>query len=184
MELYSDTYYISRVKNGDTDCFACLIDKYSKQIFTLVYRIVGNHEDAEELAQDAFMAAFRNINKFEAKSAFSTWLYSIAYNLAISATRKHRPPTMPIEECRVAEDSIDDIPIEESDNMFELLEQAMTKLSADESAIITLFYQEDKSLDEITKIMNVSMSNAKVKLHRSRKHLMTIISKLQKENYG
>jgi RNA polymerase sigma-70 factor (ECF subfamily) len=66
--------------------------------------------------------------------------------------------------------------------MVELLEAALELLSTDEKALVTLFYQEDKSLDEITKITGLSMSNAKVKLHRARKHLMKIINELQKDN--
>jgi RNA polymerase sigma-70 factor (ECF subfamily) len=185
MDLYSDTYYIKRVLNGDIDCFACLIDKYNRQVFTLMYRIIGNREDAEELAQDAFITAFSKLEKFEGKSSFSTWLYSIAYNLAVSATRKRRPPTMPIEEYRTGDDADDnDIAdsIDDTPAMVELLEAALELLSTDEKALVTLFYQEDKSLDEITKITGLSMSNAKVKLHRARKHLMKIINELQKDN--
>ena len=186
MDIYSDTYYIQRVLRGDIDCFASIVDRYSSRIFTLIYRIVGNREDAEELAQDTFMTAFSKLDKFEGKSSFSTWLYRIAYNLAISATRKPRLQTLSINESVVTAEDLDvaEVEIDESREMIELLEVALRRLSADETAMITLFYHDNKSLDEIAHIMNISLSNAKVKLYRCRQHLMSIISELQRANNG
>ena len=88
MELYSDTYYIQRVQEGDTACFACLVDRYSQPVFALIDRIVQNREEAEELTQDTWLKVFAHLSGFKQQSSFSTWLYRIAYNLAISATRR------------------------------------------------------------------------------------------------
>lgn len=88
MELYSDAYYIERVAAGDTGCFACLLDRYSRPVHSLILKMIRNKEDAEELAQDVFMKVFRNLPSFKADCSFSTWIYRIAYNTAISELRK------------------------------------------------------------------------------------------------
>ena len=88
MELYTDTYYIQRIQAGDTACFACLLDKYSRPVHSLILKVVRNREDAEELAQDVFMKVFKHLSSFKGECSFSTWIYRIAYNTAISETRK------------------------------------------------------------------------------------------------
>lgn len=90
MELYSDTYYIQRVLAGDTDCFACLIDRYGQPIHALILKVVHNPEDAEELVQDTFLKAFKSLGTFKGDCGFSTWLYRIAYNTALSSLRKKK----------------------------------------------------------------------------------------------
>ncbi len=102
MELYTDTYYIHRIRKGDTGCFACLLGKYSNQVFALIFRIVRSREGAEELTQDVFMKVFRNLLSFNEESNFSTWLYRIAYNTAISHTRKKKVEYLAIEETQIS----------------------------------------------------------------------------------
>ena len=65
MELYTDTYYIQRIQAGDTACFACLLDKYSRPVHSLILKVVRNREDAEELAQDVFMKVFKHLSSFK-----------------------------------------------------------------------------------------------------------------------
>ena len=82
---------IKRILSGKTDDFAYFLDTYGQQVFNLIVRIVRCEYDAEELTQDTFMKCFENLSSFNAKSSFSTWLYKIAYNTAISFTRKKEP---------------------------------------------------------------------------------------------
>ena len=98
MELYTDTYYIQRIQAGDVACFACLLDKYSRPINSLILKVVQNQEEAEELAQDTFMKVFKNLASFKGDCSFSTWIYRIAYNTAISSVRKKRYEFLAIEE--------------------------------------------------------------------------------------
>ena len=79
---------IKRILSGKTDDFAYFLDTYGQQVFNLIVRIVRCEYDAEELTQDTFMKCFESLSSFNAKSSFSTWLYRIAYNTAISFTRK------------------------------------------------------------------------------------------------
>lgn len=83
-----ETHIIHRILKGETSLYEYFLDKYSQQVFILIIRIVENQEDAEELTQDTFLKAFEHLSSFKAESSFSTWIYRIAYNTAISATRK------------------------------------------------------------------------------------------------
>ncbi|MBC8602900.1 sigma-70 family RNA polymerase sigma factor [Parabacteroides acidifaciens] len=98
MELYTDTYYIKRIQAGDTACFACLLDKYSRPVHSLILKVVRSREDAEELAQDVFMKVFKHLSSFKGECSFSTWIYRIAYNTAISETRKKKHEFLAIED--------------------------------------------------------------------------------------
>ena len=94
----SEHIYIQRILNGEKEVFGLLVNTYSQQVFQLIVRIVRNQEDAEELAQDCFMKAFRTLDKFKGECQFSTWLYRIAYNTAISAVRKKKQEFLYIDE--------------------------------------------------------------------------------------
>ena len=82
---------ITRILSGKTDEFTYFLDTYGQQVYSLIVRIVRSEADAEELTQDTFMKCFENLSSFNAKSSFSTWLYRIAYNTAVSFTRKKEP---------------------------------------------------------------------------------------------
>lgn len=90
MEQKDESYYIERILDGETEYFSVFLDRYSRPLYTLVVQIVGCPEDAEELLQDIFLKAFRNLNRYKGECRFSTWIYRIAYNAAISATRKKK----------------------------------------------------------------------------------------------
>lgn len=89
--MTSDEAYINRVLDGDPSGFAPLMERYSRPVFALLVRMTSNRADAEELAQDAFLKAFRSLRSFRHDCSFATWIYRIAYNTAISALRRTRP---------------------------------------------------------------------------------------------
>ena len=185
MELYSDTYYIQRVQEGDTACFACLVDRYSQPVFALINRIVQNREEAEELTQDTWLKVFAHLSGFKQQSSFSTWLYRIAYNLAISATRRRRQECLPIDEAiieRVTEEDVDQWMGNGSDEESLVhLERALQLLSADDRALILLFYWHQKSIEELAEITGQKPTNVKVRLHRIRKKLYVILKGMEDE---
>lgn len=185
MELYTDIYYVERVQSGDTASFACLLDKYSNPVHSLVYRIVNNREDAEELTQDVFMKVFKSLSGFKGESSFSTWLYRIAYNTAISSVRKEKREFPAIEESlfdKATEADLDDLyRQEDAEERYRQLEKALEQLSPDERGIILLFYKSDKSIDEIAGITGLTATNVKTKLHRIRKKLYVILTKMKEE---
>ena len=181
MELYSDTYYISRIQAGDTRCFACLLDRYSRPVHALICKIVHNREDAEELAQDVFVQAFENLSRFKGDCSFSTWLYRIAYNAAISAMRKTKHEWLAIDEHLIDQVSEEDAArlLNQVDNSerVRLLEQALALLPPEERAVILLFYWQGKSVEEIAQISGLSEANVKIRLFRIRKKLYVQIKK-------
>ena len=90
MKEPNDQIYIDKVRAGDSSAFSYLVDNYKDMAYTIALKIVRNAEDAEEVAQDSFIKAFQQINTFQGKSKFSTWLYTIVYRTAISKTRKKK----------------------------------------------------------------------------------------------
>ena len=98
MDKNSDQIYIDKVLQGDTNAFAYLINKYKDMTYTLAIKIVKNHEDAEEVAQDSFLKAYQKIDSFKGNSKFSTWLYTIVYRTAITKIRKKKLETSDIDD--------------------------------------------------------------------------------------
>ena len=88
MENKEELKIIDQVKEGDLLSFRLLVDKYKTMAYHIAIQVVRNNEDAEEIAQDAFLKAYQSIKSFKGESKFSTWFYRIVYNLAISKTRK------------------------------------------------------------------------------------------------
>jgi RNA polymerase sigma-70 factor (ECF subfamily) len=177
--VFTDAYYIEKVQAGDTACFTVLLERYSRSVFSLIVKIAGNREDAEELTQDVFLKVFRSLSSFQGNSLFSTWLYRIAYNTAVSAARKKTCEWTTIEESMIentVEDDIsDDVEQLEKEEQLNRLEKALGQLLPDERAIVTLFYMQEKQIDEIATITGLSISNVKVKLHRIRKKMLGLM---------
>jgi len=175
MKYQDDNHYIDRVLGGDVSAYALLVSKHKNLVFSIALKILNNREDAEEIAQDCFLKAFQALKTFEKKSKFSTWLYRIVYNAAISKTRKKRLELVPMDNYVIhnySEDdvagNVDDIDPEEQKVM---IERAMERLSDDENLLITLFYKGENSIEDISNITGLSMSNVKVRLHRIRKKM-------------
>jgi RNA polymerase sigma-70 factor (ECF subfamily) len=189
MELYSDIYYVHKVLDGDAACFACLLDRYSRQVFSLISRVVGNREDAEELTQDVFMKVFRNLSSFKEESSFSTWVYRIAYNTAISATRKKKYEFLAIHEAQT-EHIPEDIPASVWEaglsERIDDLERALAVLPPDERLLILLFYMQEKTVEEVAAISGLSKTNVKTRMFRIRKKLFLMLNekKERQTNYA
>lgn len=185
MELYTDTYYIQRIQAGDVASFACLLDKYSRPVHSLILKVVRNREDAEELAQDVFMKVFKNLSSFKGDCSFSTWIYRIAYNTAISATRKKKHEFLAIEETVISNVSEEEVAEAlgrtDSSSQVERLDAALALLPPDERAIILLFYMKEKTIEEVAAITGLTSSNVKVKLHRIRKKLFVVLKGMEEK---
>ena len=130
--------------------------------------------------QDVFLKAFRHLNRYKGECRFSTWIYRIAYNAAISATRKKKQELLYIEENtinNVPDDVADSVLARaEDEEQVDRLSRAIDQLNGEEKALITLFYYEEKSLEEIGEVLKISISNVKVRLHRTRKKICVLMN--------
>lgn len=173
--------YIKRILDGETNLFSYFLSHYGNAIFSLIVRIMPSKEDAEELTQDTFIKAFNKLDSFKGDCSFSTWLFRIAYNTAVSATRKVKMDVPAIDDAMLSR-----IPNEDTDRLFEddgeelllqRLEAALQQLNTEERTLITLYYTEEKSVGDIASIMALSNDNVKIKLYRTRKKLYVLIKK-------
>jgi len=185
MEITTDQIYIDRVLDGDTNAFAYLIDKYKNMAYTISIKIVKNHEDAEEIAQDSFLKAYQKLDTFKGESKFSTWLYSIVYRNSISKIRKKNIITTDIDAFVLENHSTDfDFPqIEAIKNgeQQKYVAKAIDNLPEMDALLVTLFYLNENTIDEIVEITNLTKTNIKVKLFRARKKLFNELSLLLKD---
>lgn len=175
MKFQKDSYYISKIKEGDPGAYAFLVDKYKKMTFNVALQLMGNREDAEEIAQDAFLKAYQALDSYKGESKFSTWIYRIIYNTAISRLRKKK-----LDVSSIDDDFTTSVNVKSTQSALQevrdierkkYLSEALKRLSGDERNLITLFYLEENSVDEVCSITGLSTSNVKVKLHRARKKL-------------
>lgn len=178
----SDETLIQQALGGRQVAFAILLNRYERYAFTLAMRLVKNREDAHEVAQDAFLRAFRYLPDFRGEAKFSTWLYKIVYSTSLNFLRKQNPDIQSLDdETRpikiTDEGSPDASQAMEQNDRNTALKNAINQLSSDDAAIITLFYLYEHTLDEICQITNLTMTNAKTKLCRARQRLKAIVEK-------
>lgn len=173
---------VNKVLKGDTSAFGYFVDTYQDMALTIAYHICGNTQDAEDIVQNAFIKAFRNIHTFRQKSKFSTWLYRIVYNTAISETRTSVFNTVLVdykhENIDGSFSDFDTMDRIENEERILLVKKAMEIIPKDESLLLTLFYLEDNSVKDISIIMGLTESNVKVRLHRARNRLKELLSRI------
>lgn len=175
-ERRRETYHPAHLEGRD--CSEHFLNTYGQQVFILVARIVSNQEDAEELTQDVFLKAFQHLSSFKGTSSFSTWIYSIAYNTAISNARKKKFDTFVMDDtllANISDTQVDEALNDEGEEQIAKLNRAMEQLDSEEQALISLFYYEEKTLNEVALILGLTESNAKVKLHRIRKKIYVLM---------
>lgn len=185
MDNNSDQIYIDKVLQGDTNAFAYLINKYKDMVYTIAIKIVKSHEDAEEVAQDSFLKAYEKLDSFKGNSKFSTWLYTIVYRNSITKIRKKKVTTSDIDDYvmdNYSEGSeFPQLEAIKNGEQQKYVKQAIDRLPEKDALLITLFYMNESSIEEIEQITNLTQSNIKVKLFRARKKLNTELSFLLKE---
>ena len=172
----SDSEIISQVLKGDHNAYALLVERYKSYVFTLTFRFTKNREDAEEVSQDIFVKAYRSLADFKGTAKFSTWLYTIVNTTCITFLRKRRLDVKSLDDERTFEvaDSQDSgfrANLVEQKSRLIMVNRAIAMLNPDDAEIITLFYKNEQSLDEISHILGVEVNTAKVRLHRARTRL-------------
>ena len=171
----SDIELIEQTLAGDQSAYADLVRRHQRFVFTLAMRFAKTREDAEEIAQDCFIKAYRSLESFQGGSKFSTWLYSIVYTTAMTALRKKRVDTDSIDDentyIQIENTGGYDVNNVENKSRSFYVNQAIAQLLPDDATIITLFYKGEQSLEEIAQTMGMEANTVKVKLFRARQRL-------------
>jgi len=186
MQQQTDLALITAVLGGNTSAYGELVNRHKRFVFTMALKFAKNREDAEEIAQDCFVKAYRSLGTFKNTSKFSTWLYTITYTTAMTYLRKKKVATSSIDDEGSHLQLQNHISAYEANNVekkskYVYLNLAISQLLPDDAAIITLFYQSEQSLEEIAAVLNMESNTVKVKLHRARLRLKEKLEYLLKE---
>lgn len=179
MTINNDQQYIDKVLKGDTNAYAFLVDSYKDMIYSMVLKMTNNREEAEEISQDTFIKGFQNLDKFKGESKFSTWLYKIAYRTCLDAIKKNKKHNNTYEINDVTMNHIESVEnilqgIERQDRA-RMMKECLDMMPSDERSLLWMFYFDELTLKEIIEVTNLSEANLKVKLHRARKRLLTVV---------
>lgn len=183
VERDPDTELMLRVKRGDEAAFAELVDKYKQPVINMLYRTLRDATEAEDLAQTTFVQVFKSADRYRVEAKFSTWLYTIARNLCLNEIRRRsRHPaesldaTMETQEEAPARQFEDKATVGAPDQLLrgELtakVEEALASLPENQRTAILLFKEQEMSYEEISKILDCSLSATKSLIHRGRETL-------------
>nr|QFU78450.1 ECF RNA polymerase sigma factor SigW [uncultured bacterium] len=177
---FADQKLMQKAKRGDRPAFAELVEKYGDKIYSYLYRMVGDREDALDLAQETFLRIYSNLDNFSLDRPFRPWLYRIATNLAIDHLRKKRPiiyldaPLYPDDEdsrFELADNSIGPAEYYEQAELAAYLTQLIMNLPPIYRSVILLRHEQDLSYQEIADTLKVPISTVKTRLFRAREAL-------------
>jgi RNA polymerase sigma-70 factor (ECF subfamily) len=188
-----DRELVVRALDGEEDAFRELLERFRRPVFSLIYRMIGDREQAEDLAQESFVKAFNNLDSYNPAYRFSSWLFKIANNHAIDHLRRARLSTVSIhgsphaadaqreEETRIVLESHDESP-EQEIMALELgseIEQAIARLRPEYRTAVILRHIENRPYEEIAEIMEVPIGTVKTFLHRARAELREALQHLK-----
>ncbi len=190
-----DKELVARALEGDESAYGELLERFRRPVFSLIYRMIGDREQAEDLAQESFVKAFNNLDSYNPSYRFSSWLFKIANNHAIDHLRRARLSTVSIhgsphavdaeraEETRIVLESRDESPEQEM-LALELggeIEQAIARLRAEYRTAVILRHIENRPYEEIAEIMDVPIGTVKTFLHRARAELREMLDHLRED---
>ena len=175
---FSDADAVAAVRAGDRNAFRGLVERYSRGVFRLGYRMTGNEQDAEDVVQEAFLRAFRQLNRYESRSSFSTWLYRIAANYSLDLIRARRA-TSAVEDVMLTETSAGPERLMESMQVRETLSVALESLTQQERTAFVLRHYEGLSIDEISGTLGINNNAAKHSVFRAVQKLRKALAPLR-----
>ncbi|MGQ1784433.1 MULTISPECIES: RNA polymerase sigma factor [unclassified Saccharicrinis] len=173
MNSQGDKIILKQIQQGDVSAYAILVDRYRNLAYSLAVSITKNNEDAEEVAQDAFVKAYKNLRSFKGKSKFSTWLYQIVYRTALSKMRIKKQQWQSLDENEVKSEKLSENQPESLERLDrkKIIKTAISRLKEDEGFLLILYYYQELNIEELAELTGYSVSNVKVKLHRARKNM-------------
>lgn len=168
----TDTGYVHRILNGETSAFKYLVESHQAMVFTIAFKILGNREEAEDVAQEVFIKCFKALERFNHKSKFATWLYRIAYNHSIDTLKKKKKSrnVSGFDDTNFKESNFEDAPACRMDNKLieNAVNDAIANLPEEDRMITFLYYYDEQPLKEIAEIIGIKENHVKIKLHRIR----------------
>lgn len=177
-----DQIHINKVLNGNSYAFSYLLEKYKDYVFTIAVNIVKNREEAEDVAQESFVKAYNQLKTFKGNSKFSTWLYTITFRTAISATRKNNLVMSDIDTYIIdnyGDDGlVNQIEMLANKDRENYIKKALTALPELDALVLTLYYLNENTTEEIEEITGLNKNNIKVRMHRARKKLAESIERI------
>jgi RNA polymerase sigma-70 factor (ECF subfamily) len=180
----ADLKDVRRVLAGNANAFEGIVRRWQGPLVNMAYRFCRNHATAEEWAQEAFLRAFRFLDRWRQESAFSTWLFSVAANVYRSQARRTRPPEIPL---------IADMPVPglsnpaddaESDQRDEIIRRAVCSLPRKYSETLILYYFLDQDVAEVARVLGLPDGTVKARLHRGRAKLKGPLAKALASSHG
>ena len=178
--MNSDDSLIDKTIQGDKEAFGLLVSKYQDRLFNTMFHIAGGAENAYDVVQETFLQAYLRIGTFRRTSRFYTWIYRIAFNVAMGIKRKQKPVavfsqsrTSGMEEIDSKESSPDELLLTEEN--VEMVQQSIAKLDDEFRAVIVLREIEDLSYEQISEILEIPLGTVRSRLHRGRALLKEIL---------
>lgn len=167
----NDSDLVARVRGGDEDAFRLLVGRHSRALFGIAWRITGNSADADDVVQETFLRAYRRLDSYDGRAAFSTWLYRIAVNCAIDLNDSRRRREAPIAEV----EDLSHLPqaqatperVAHAAEMQRAIDDALTRLSGNERTAFVLRHYEGVPLEEIGEILGTRVSATKNTIFRA-----------------
>ena len=175
--------YVEKVLSGNTSAFSYFVNTYQGMAINIAYRICENMQDAEDVVQESFVKAYKNLHTFRLESKFSTWLYRIVFNTAVTFT-KTKMWVIDDEVENVATDLFSDLDTATQINMnetSEIVSHVLSKMPKAYGIVLSLFYLEDNSVKEVAEITGLNNANVKVMLFRARKMFKELMEKTYPE---
>ena len=172
---------IQQAINGQESAYEALLHRYKNGIYNMIYQMIKNREEAEDLVQETFIKAFNSLESYNDNYAFSTWLYKIAFNHCIDAIRKKKLKTFPLDrpiqlrDGEVKHEIKDETHSPEGDFLFaekkKRIQITINSLPKRYRQAIILRHQEDRSYEEISQILNIPLGTVKARIFRAREML-------------
>lgn len=180
-----DDIYISKVCSGDDEAFRYFLKEYKDMAFSVAMSVVKDEFIAQEVVQDAFVKAFNALKTFNRQSKFSTWFYRIVVNESLTRLKKMKKEIISFNaeyETEIPDESFMSSLRDEEQTY--LINEALNRMIPNESLALRLFYLQEESIKEVCEITGWSESNTKVTLHRARKNMFTVLSRLMTSEFN
>ena len=160
---------VQQVLSGNSSAFGYFVETYQHMAYTIAVRVCGNGQDAEDVVQESFVKAYRNLHTFRRDSRFSSWLYRIVYNTAVTHSRaKVWSDVTEVDEVALPTQEGTQVEALETERS-EMVERVLARMPKGDAVLMTLYYLEEHAVKEVAQIMGLNESNVKVRLHRARK---------------